>query len=118
MTTTINLCPNCLGKGTYLAAVAWSDGLGMAEHTCRLCDGDGQLSADLATLALMYKRSAEHAERELRSLKTHVALYLSIEDTGDTPNPPLADAPRPSGHLSTWRAYLDDAVANLPRVTS
>jgi hypothetical protein len=109
-------CPNCHSKGSYSAAVSWSDGLGMAEHTCQLCDGVGYLSAPIATLALQHKREAEKLAAELRALKVHVALYLSIIETGDTPQPPLVDAPRPASYPEVWRKYLQDATEYLPRM--
>jgi hypothetical protein len=115
MTTTAIPCPLCSGAGTYVAAVEWSDGLGMAEHRCGLCDGAGTLPTSLASLALQQKQRAETAEAALRQLRVHVALYLATS-AGRLPDPPLADATRPSSCPETWRRYLEDATADLPRV--
>ena len=108
-------CPPCGGKGSYVAAVEWADGLGMAEHRCALCDGAGTLPTDLAHLALQQKRRAEAAESALRQLRVHVALYLATSEDR-LPDPPLAAATRPGSSPATWRRYLEEATADLSRV--
>ncbi len=110
-----NQCSVCSGDGTYLDYVNWSDGLGGVDRICDLCNGEGTLAASPVALARKYKAEAAKARAELRQLRTHVALYLATSE-GKVPHPPLRDAPGPSPHASTWREYLDRAIADLPRV--
>jgi hypothetical protein len=113
MTTT---CAYCRGQGTVQNMHNWSDGWGMVDSTCPLCDGTGRTAAVL-TIAVTQKREAERLAGELRQLKAHVALYLATErDT--LPWPPLQDARRPSPWPETWRGWLEQAVADLPRVAT
>jgi hypothetical protein len=113
MTTT---CAYCRGQGTVQNMHNWSDGWGMVDSTCPLCDGTGR-TAEVLTIAVTQKREAERLAGELRQLKAHVALYLATErDT--LPWPPLQDARRPSPWPETWRGWLEQAVADLPRVAT
>lgn len=112
-----NPCGNCHGKGAVTLPVLWSDGWGMCDHTCGVCDGSGK-AQDLHRALIAAKKERNEAASELNALKVHLALYLSIMDTGGTPQPPLAGATGPSPYASTWREYLDKAIANLPRVQS
>ena len=109
------VCPVCRGRGTVTETVQWSDGLGMAEATCPLCDGAKVLGQSVESIAIRAKADAAKASHELRQLRVHVALFLAAT-AGQMPNPPLQDARGPSTDPACWRGYLDRAVRDLPRV--
>ena len=108
-------CPSCDGKKTITVPHNWSDGWGMVHQTCPLCGGKGELDKSLQALVIEWKEKAAQAMHELEQLKTHVALYKSIVETGNTPQPPLLNASRPSPYKETWAKYLDKAIKDLPR---
>jgi hypothetical protein len=108
-------CPACKGKGSVPDMVLWSDGWGMSERQCSLCDHTGRIDADPVTLAIRYKERAEAAERKHRAFVVHTALYLKTS-RGELPDPPFADAPAPSSYPSTWLPYLCKEIEQLPRL--
>ena len=71
------------------------------------------LPTGLASLGLRQKRRAEASEAALRLFRVHVAPYLATSRRR-LPDPPLADATRPSSYAETWRRYLDEVTAHLP----
>ena len=107
-------CPCCRGMGSLTVPHNWSDGWGMVEERCGLCDGRGVVD-DLTRTALAFKQRADAAEAELVQLRTHIALYRNFENTDQLPEPPLLLATGPSPYVETWREYMDKAAAKAPR---
>jgi hypothetical protein len=108
-------CPACNGAGSVPEMVNWSDGWGMTQRNCSLCDHTGRIDADPVALAIRYKEQAEAAELKHRQFVLHTALYLKTS-RGQLPDPPFADAPGPSSYPSTWLPYLCAEIKQLPRL--
>lgn len=102
-------CPHCHGKGSHTGVHNWSDGPGLVDYTCELCNGSGTYDKDLLSEVLRLKRAHANAASELESLRGYVALYLATSE-GTLPSPPLAHALGPSTYPSTWLPYLKRAA--------
>jgi hypothetical protein len=109
-------CSWCQGKGVVNEMVEWSDGLGVAERVCDLCDGTKVIPDDLSQSYVNIKGRKYELEAALSALKTKVALYLTTS-RGLLPNPPLDGASNPSADATTWLAYLLRDISNIERVT-
>lgn len=107
-------CPDCDGRGITTFPYLWSDGWGMVDEKCDLCDGAGRLVAPPLALYRAAKSELRAAQAELRELKVAAALYLAAE-RGEMPSPPLAWAPGPSPFPEVWRDRIERLVRDLPR---
>lgn len=114
-TSSTSECPNCKGTGSTPEMVNWSDGWGMTQRHCGLCDHTGRIAADPVTLALRYKQQAEELAAKHRAFVLHTALYLKTS-RGQMPDPPFKNAPGASSYPETWLPYLCKEIQQLPRV--
>ena len=115
-TTTVTIeCQACNGKGSYTDMVYWSDGPGMAEHRCPLCDGTGQVDDNPAALAIRYKEELAALQQQHRRFVISTALYLKTS-RGQMPDPPFVVAPSPSSYPEHHLEVICKEVKKLPRL--
>lgn len=120
-------CPHCTGEGTVQGVHNWSDGPGVVQFICPLCNGKKVLYQTVERIAIAAKQQAAEAQAELNALRTHLSLYLEClrldaegnQDAGVRGEAlkklRLQQAPGPSPWTSTWKTYMQDAARKAAR---
>jgi hypothetical protein len=128
------VCGYCGGKGSKETVHVWSDGPGIVQYECPLCEGtgEGMSNYELMDRVVKLKRERAQAISELEHTRTHIALFFMTRDgygiPEEKPNPDkpgyiipdprgtgLSLATSPSPYVETWEEYLKQDAAKAPR---
>jgi len=108
-------CPRCRGEGKYPFWVRWSDGDGLTNRVCQLCQGKGTIPEKIGTYAEKIAEDRNKLEKELLGLRRHLALYFHFLENEDPPDPPFLGAPKPARGSEVWKEWLQKDAAIMPR---